>query len=164
MITKLLVLLGIILIFPVHSAMAQESDEEFSQEFVDYIMEYVNNIKQLLEQAKEEYSKGNIEEAHSLATKAYIDNYEFVEWELAQYDEELIEDVEWMMREELRGMIKDEAPVSEVNAKIDEILVKMDSIAAIVPEFGTIAMMILVVGIVGALAVTSKNSRILPRF
>ena len=162
MIPKLLALLAI-LFFPVHSVAAQESDEEFSQEFVDYIMGYVNNIKQLLEQAKEEYSQGNVEEAHSLVTKAYIDNYEFVEWELAQYDEELIEDVEWMMREELRGMIKNEAPVSEVNAKIDEILIKMDSIAAIVPEFGTIAMMILVIGILGTLAVTSKSSRILPR-
>ncbi len=150
--------------FPIHYVHAQETDEEFSEEFVDYIMGYINNIEQLLEQAKEEYSKGNVEEAHRLATVAYIDNYEFVEWELAQYDEELIEDVEWMMREELRSMIKNEAPQSEVNAKIDEILTKLDSIAAIVPEFGILAMMILVIGIVGILAVTSKNSRIIPHF
>lgn len=152
------------MLFPTSNVAAQESEEEFSEEFVEYIMGYVDNIKHLLEQAKEEYTKGNVDKAHSLATEAYIDNYEFIEWELAQYDEELIEEVEWMMREELRSMIKDGAPVSEVNAKIDTILIKMDSIAAIVPEFGLVTLAILVIGIMGVIVISAKNSKIIPRF
>ncbi len=147
-----------------NDVMAQQAEEEFSEEFVDYIMGYVDNIKQLLEQTKEEYAKGNTEKAYSLATKAYIDNYEFIEWELSQYEEALIEDVEWMMREELRNMIKDEAPVSEVNAKVDEILNKMDSIAEIVPEFGMFSIMVLVIGIIGTIVIISRNSKMVLRF
>ncbi|NIP62686.1 MAG: PEFG-CTERM sorting domain-containing protein [Nitrosopumilaceae archaeon] len=151
------------MLFSTSNVAAQESEGEFSEEFVEYIMGYVDNIKHLLEQAKEEYANGNVDKAHSLATEAYIDNYEFIEWELAQYDEELIEEVEWMMREELRSMIKEGAPVSDVNAKIDTILIKMDSIAAIVPEFGIFTILILVIGILGAVVVSSKNSKIIPR-
>ncbi|MCA9812428.1 MAG: PEFG-CTERM sorting domain-containing protein [Nitrosarchaeum sp.] len=122
------------------------------------LLEYVENIEKLLEQTKEEYSNGNADVALSLATKAYLDNYEFLEGPLIELDQEdLMEEVEVMLREDLRNMIKNEEPSSKISAHIDAILEKMDTIKTVVPEFGTIAMMILVVAITSIIAITAKS-------
>jgi len=119
---------------------------------------YVETIKDLLEQTKQEYANGNTDLALSLATKAYLDNYEFLEGPLEESGEdELMKEVEVMLREELRNMIKDGAPASEVNSQIDAILVKMDAVAVVVPEFGTIVAMILVVAIISIISVTARS-------
>ncbi|AFS81021.1 hypothetical protein NKOR_05690 [Candidatus Nitrosopumilus koreensis AR1] len=122
------------------------------------LLEYVENIRELLEQTKQEYATGDKDIALSLATKAYLDNFEFLEGPLVELDqEELMEDVEHMLREDLRNMIKNDVPVSEVNAQVDAILTKMDTVANVVPEFGTIAMIILVVSIMSIVAITAKS-------
>jgi predicted secreted protein with PEFG-CTERM motif len=54
-------------------------------------------------------------------------------------------------------MIKDGALVSEVNSQIDAILGKMDAVAVVVPEFGTIAMLILVIAIISIISVTART-------
>src|SRR3989338_4525987 len=102
------------------------------------LLSYVENIRNLLNQVKVTYAAGDQDTALSLAT---------------------------MMREELRDMINNDAPVSEVEQQVDDILAKMDTVAKIVPEFGTIAMMILVVGIISTMVLLSKskNLSILPR-
>ncbi len=125
---------------------------------------YVDTIKSLLTQAKTEYANGNTDLALSLATKAYLDNFEFLEAPLVQVgQQELMEKVETNMRIELRDMIKNGAPSSEVNQKIDAIISDMDIVQVSVPEFGTVAMMILAVAIISIIAVTAKT-RTLPRF
>lgn len=125
---------------------------------------YVDTIKSLLAQTKTEYANGNTDLALSLATKAYLDNFEFLEAPLVQAgQQELMEKVETSMRIELRDMIKNGAPSSEVNQKIDSIIVDMDIVQVAVPEFGTVAMMILAVAIISIVAVTAKT-RIIPRF
>ncbi|MBI2005298.1 MAG: PEFG-CTERM sorting domain-containing protein, partial [Candidatus Aenigmarchaeota archaeon] len=43
------------------------------------LLGYVDNIRSLLQQTKQEYSQGNTDVALSLATKAYLDNFEFLE-------------------------------------------------------------------------------------
>ena len=68
-----------------------------------------------------------------------------------------MEEVEIMLREDLRGMIKTGEPSSKIDTQVDAILEKMDTIATVVPEFGTIAMMVLAVAIISIVAVTSKS-------
>lgn len=129
------------------------------------LMTYVENIRNLLNQVKVKYAEGDKDTAQSLATKAYLDNFEFLEGPLEESNPELVEELEEMMREELRDMISNDASVSEVDQQVDDILAKMDTVAKIVPEFGTIAIMILVVGIISTMVLVSKNKNltILPR-
>lgn len=129
------------------------------------LLTYVENIRNLLDQVKVKYAEGDKDAALSLATKAYLDNFEFLEGPLDESNPELVVELETMMREELRDMLRNDAPVSEVNQQVDDILAKMDTVAKIVPEFGTIAMMILVVGIISTMILVSKskNLTILPR-
>jgi len=132
------------------------AQEEFDEKYVDFIMNHIDTINELLVQADEEYTNGNKDLAMKLATTAYIDHYEFIEFELQQYNEELIEDVEWAMREELRGMIRDDASTAEVSEKINEIREKLQNIAAIVPEFGVLAVMILSISIIATIMMVKK--------
>jgi predicted secreted protein with PEFG-CTERM motif len=129
------------------------------------LLTYVENIRNLLNQVKVKYAEGDKDMAQSLATKAYLDNFEFLEGPLEESNPELVDEIETMMREELRDMISNDAPVSEVDQQVDDILAKMDTVAKIVPEFGTIAVMILVVGIISTMVILSKskNLTILPR-
>ena len=106
----------------------------------DTLLTYVNNINVLLEEARKEYNAGNSDLALSHVTKAYLNNYEFLEAPLIEAGErELMERVEVMMREELRNMIKQGAPASEVSDQIDAILIEMEAVAVVVPEFGVMA-------------------------
>ena len=108
------------------------------------LLDYVETIRMLLTDAKSEYRQGNADLALSYATKAYLDNYEFLEAPLVDAGErELMLEVEVMLREDLRSMMRDGAPVSEVDEQIDAILERMDTVAVIVPEFGTVAMLVL---------------------
>ena len=125
---------------------------------------YVEKIRELLTQAKQEYAAGDSDLALSLATKAYLDNYEFLEGPLIEAGEkELMIEVEIMLREELRGMIKAGASVSEVNSQIDAILIKMTTVEQVVPEFGTIAILILVTAIIGSVLFARKSNLAFPR-
>jgi len=135
-----------------------EIDDDLGVEGEEDLLEYVENIRDLLEQTKQEYSDGNTDLALSLATKAYLDNYEFLEGPLIELDQrDLMEEVEIMLREDLRNMIKNGQPSSEIDSQVDAILEKMDAISMVVPEFGTIAIMILAVASISIVAVTAKS-------
>ena len=121
------------------------------------LLTYVENIRDLLNQVKVTYAEGDKDTALGLATKAYLDNFEYLEGPLAESNPELVKEVETLMREELREMIRSDASVSDVNQQVDKILVKMDTVAKVVPEFGTIAMMILSVAIISIVAITAKS-------
>jgi predicted secreted protein with PEFG-CTERM motif len=129
------------------------------------LLTYVENIHNLLNQVKVTYASGDSDMALSLATKAYLDNFEYLEGPIKKSNPELVDELETMMRIELRDMINNDAPVSEVEQQVDDILAKMDTVAKIVPEFGTIAVMILVVGMISTMVLLSKNKNlsILPR-
>ena len=130
---------------------------------VTELIGYVENIRNLLTEAKEEYAKGETDEALSLVTKAYLDNFEFLESTVGAQNLELNEEVEEMMREELRDMIKNGASIEEVNAQIDVILLKMDEVAVIVPEFGPMTFVVLSVAIVTVLIVGIKQQKLMPK-
>ena len=128
------------------------------------LLTYVENIRNLLNQVKVKYAEGDKDTALSLATKAYLDNFEYLEGPLKESNPELVKQVETLMREELREMIRGDASISDVNQQVDTILVEMDAVAKVVPEFGTIAAMILAVAIISIIAVSAKSRlSIMPR-
>ncbi len=141
------------------SAIMRELDEAAGMRAEEAsLLEYVENINALLADARAAYGAGNEDLALSYATKAYLDNYEFLEAPLVRAGErELMEEVEVMMREELRGMMRDGAPVPEVEAQIDAVLDKMNAVAAVVPEFGTVAVIVLAAAAVAAVAAASAR-------
>lgn len=110
-------------------------------------LDYIAKIEQILNQVKIEYRNGNTQTALDLATLAYIDNYEFIEKDIAEEDIELMEQIERSLRIQLIQMIKDGAPADKVDSHVDEILQHLNSAKVIVPEFGPMAMIILVVSI-----------------
>ena len=121
-------------------------------------MVYVENIRDLLNQVKVKYAEGDKDTATSLATKAYLDNFEYLESPLKESGQkDLVNEMETMMRIELRDMIKNNAPISQVDQKVDDILAKMDTVAKVVPEFGTITVMILTVAIISIIVVSTKS-------
>ena len=121
---------------------------------------YVENIRNLLTQVKTSYAQGDKDTSLSLATKAYLDNFEYLEAPISKTDPALVKELETMMRLELRDKINNNVPASEVNQHVDAILAKMDTVAKIVPEFGPIATMILIVGVISAIVLISKNRRL----
>ena len=94
---------------------------------------YFENIETLLADANTEYAAGNTDEALSLATKAYLDNYEFLESPIAQQDSELMEEIEVMLREELRNMIKEGASADDISSQVDSILEKLEQAEELLP-------------------------------
>jgi macrodomain Ter protein organizer (MatP/YcbG family) len=86
----------------------------------------ISNIRDLLNQTITEYDSRNYSEAESLATKAYLENYEYIEAPLAQKNQTLMKATEVMLREELRQLIQDRAPSQEIQAQIEKINVNLD--------------------------------------
>ena len=94
---------------------------------------YFEGIEHHLAEVKETYGNGDSDAALAHATKAYLDNYEFLEAPIAEQDEALMEEIEIMMREELRDMIKASAPADEINSQVDSILVKLEEAEGLLP-------------------------------
>ena len=108
------------------NGIVHEIDEISGEEHEGGLETYFENIELLLADTKNEYAEGNTDKALSLATKAYLDNYEFLEGPIAEHDKELMEEIEVMLREDLRNMIKNGDITDEVNSHIDQILEKLE--------------------------------------
>jgi hypothetical protein len=97
---------------------------------------YIDRINELLDQAIATYNEGSYEEARNIAREAYLDNYEFIEADIAEEDRELMEKIEIDMRVELVQMIDNRRPASEVEAHVDQIKADLEVARNIVvPEF-----------------------------
>lgn len=97
---------------------------------------YIDKIKELLDQSVAEYEEGNTQEAKALAVEAYLDNYEFIEADIAQEDRELMEKIEVDMRIELVQMIDAGRPATEIESHVDAIKADLEVARAVVtPEF-----------------------------
>ncbi len=132
---------------------------EGEEEELEDLLDYVENIEGLLADVKTEYQNGKTDIALSLATKAYLDNFEYLEGPLKETgNAELVSEIEDMLREELRAMIKNNAPPAEVNQQVDAILEKMESVKVAVPEFGSIVTIAMAVAIIGTIIATSKRT------
>lgn len=92
----------------------------------DPAITYAQTARELLNQTKTEYDKGNSTGAEELATRAYLDNFEYVEPALEQKDAgDLKVQIEDMMREELRSMIRDNASMEQIRSHINATDVKL---------------------------------------
>lgn len=90
--------------------------EEESNKFVNYL----ETARNLLNQTSIEYKDGNFTGAEELANTAYLDNFEHVEAELEEKGSHaFMEDLEHMMREDLRELIQDKADQSELDMHIN---------------------------------------------
>jgi S-adenosylmethionine/arginine decarboxylase-like enzyme len=89
----------------------------------------INNIKSLLTQLVSAYRSQDYQGAESIATEAYLENYEFIEAPLAERDQQLMEQTEVMLREELRQMITDRVPIEQIEQHITMINANLDRAA-----------------------------------
>jgi hypothetical protein len=104
---------------------SQLTGEESGAEEQDPIA-IINNIKSLLTQLIAEYRSQNYQVAESIAIEAYLENYEHVEAPIAQHDQQLMEQTEVMLREELRQMITNRAPIEQIEQHIGLINANLD--------------------------------------
>ena len=89
--------------------------ENESNKYIDYLQ----NARNLLNQTSVVYKNSNYTGAEELAIAAYLDNFEYVESELDKKgSHSLMQDIEHMMREELRDLIKNKANQSELDMHI----------------------------------------------
>jgi S-adenosylmethionine/arginine decarboxylase-like enzyme len=102
--------------------------EEAGAEEQDHIA-IINNIKSLLTQLIAAYESQDYQGAESIATEAYLDNYEYIEIPLAQRDQQLMEQTEIMLREELRQMITDRVPIELIEQHVTMINANLDRAA-----------------------------------
>jgi hypothetical protein len=89
----------------------------------------INDIKSLLTQLVSAYGSQDYQGAESIATEAYLENYEFIEAPLAERDQQLMEQTEVMLREELRQMITDRVPIEQIEQHITMINANLDRAA-----------------------------------
>lgn len=91
----------------------------------------ISNIENILNQVSSNYKNGDKETAFSLATNAYLENYEYIEGAIAQKDRPLMEKIEVMMRVDLRSMINNDDTVDNVDAKINSIKSELEKVKSL---------------------------------
>ena len=112
------------ILFPVSIAelkngSGQENETTLIEKESNKYIEYLQNARNLLNQTSVEYKNSNYTGAEELATVAYLDNFEYVESELDKKgSHNLMQDIEHMMREELRDLIKNKVTQSELDMHI----------------------------------------------
>jgi hypothetical protein len=94
----------------------------------------INNIKSLLTRLIEAYRSQDYQGAENIAIEAYLENYEYIEAPIAQHDEELMEQTEVMLREALRQMITDRAPIEQIEQHIGMINANLDRAAQLLSQ------------------------------
>jgi hypothetical protein len=96
----------------------------------------IDNIHLLLNQTLAAYQAGDYDEARRLAVVAYLENYELIEPDIEEDNRELMLKIEVALREDLRNMINQTRPVSEVEAHIETIRADLEQArSVVVPEF-----------------------------
>jgi len=125
----------------IHSAPPQDAvfktiSQTSSSENDGTALRYIQNVKDLLGKASQEYKAGNATGAQALVETAYLDNFEYVEPDLEQRNAtDLKEDLETMLHTELIGLMRDGADQQTIDDEIALINLKLDEAIAIVPEF-----------------------------
>jgi hypothetical protein len=101
-------------VFGQENETAQSGNE--SNKFVDFLQ----NARDLLNQTSIEFKNSNYTGAEELANTAYLDNFEYVEHELEEKGSpNFMEDLEHMMREELRDLIQDKVDQTKLDMHIN---------------------------------------------
>jgi hypothetical protein len=112
------------------TAVAQDSTNNTKN--IDSSIVYTETARNLLNRVSTEYKKGNFSGAEELATRAYLDNFEYVEAPLEKKGgSEIMKQLEGMMRKDLREMIKDEVPYEKLLSHINATDTKLDEAISI---------------------------------
>jgi len=86
-----------------------------------------NIIRELYGELLIELDNGNYDKAEEIGIEAYLENFEYLEPEIEIADAELLYQLEWDMREELRAMIKNkESPETIRTFLVDSIIPRLD--------------------------------------
>lgn len=80
----------------------------------------IDAVRANLDKSLAAYRDGDADAAEQLAGDAYLEHFELVEGPLEEVDPELTEELEELIREELRGAILDERSVGEVKSLVEE--------------------------------------------
>jgi high-affinity iron transporter len=86
---------------------------------------YFSAIRDLLNNTIVSVNGGNYEAAHTNATMAYLDNFEYLEAPIEKHNPDLVTNIEIDMREKLGQMINDERSPHEIDILITGILGKL---------------------------------------
>jgi hypothetical protein len=92
------------------------------------VLKTIDKIEDLLDQVSTKYSDGDSVGALSVATEAYLENYEYIEGAIASKDPDQMEKVELMLRRDLRHAINTGQSEEEINSTIDSIKKELDDI------------------------------------
>jgi hypothetical protein len=90
--------------------------------------EIIDNIRSLLNQSIENVNSGDYQNAESLVIAAYLDNFEFIEGDIAKHNESLMKDTEVLLREQLRNLIQEKANTEDIQKMVNNINSKLDEI------------------------------------
>ena len=86
-----------------------------------------NVIREMYGELLIELDNGNYDKAEEIGIEAYLENFEYLEPEIEIADAELLYQLEWDMREELRAMIKNkESPETIRTFLVDSIIPRLD--------------------------------------
>ena len=84
-------------------------------------------IRELYGELLVELDNGNYDKAEEIGIEAYLENFEYLEPEIEIADAELLYQLEWDMREELRAMIKNKESPETIRAfLVDSIIPRLD--------------------------------------
>ena len=98
----------------------QENETTVTENESNKYINYLQHARNLLNQTSVEYKNSNYTGAEELAIVAYLDNFEYVESELEKKgSHSLVQEIEHMMREELRDLIKNKANLAELDMHIN---------------------------------------------
>ena len=86
-----------------------------------------NIIRDLYGELLIELDNGNYDKAEEIGIEAYLENFEYLEPEIEIADAELLYQLEWDMREELRAMIKNQESQETIRTfLVDSIIPRLD--------------------------------------
>ena len=86
-------------------------------------LDYISNIRSLLDQVISSYSANEATKAEELTTTAYLDNFEHIEQPIGK---DLSDQGESLLIEKLRAQIGNNASVEEIKQTINEINMLLD--------------------------------------
>jgi DNA repair exonuclease SbcCD ATPase subunit len=113
------------------SAEAGAAEEELSAEEASA---EIDEIKSLLDQAVMQYRSGDKAAADTTVGDAYLEHFEKVEHPLEERDHDFMEDLEHRISTEIRDEMKNDTPVDEVAALVEETKADLDTAKAKLQE------------------------------
>ena len=104
--------------------------QEFDTQEID-LAEIISEIRSLLNQTLTEYQNENFSGAVALSEEAYLENYEFIKDPLAEQDMTLMEDIDIMLRGQLRDQVTGNDPDADIPRLVEDLNSYLDKAAAI---------------------------------